>query len=139
MFQFWPGLYPIKLNLSFEKFSYKNLIILNPPISRHNILLQLAGQISGNFPLKILIGTQFGNLWKFSEIWEFCQNSENFLLIGLSPGLENIFKYNKIEVQSYQNYFRSKIQRGIKLEEFQSSLQNIIFILFDSFSYSGAF
>ena len=39
---------------------------------------QLAGQISGNFPKNILIGTHFENLRKLSEIWEFCQNSENF-------------------------------------------------------------
>ena len=35
-------------------------------IYRQNILLQLAGQISENFPQNILIRTQFENLWKFS-------------------------------------------------------------------------
>ena len=33
----------------------------------------------------ILIGTQFGNLWKFSAIWEFCQNSENFFVNRIEP------------------------------------------------------
>ena len=42
-------------------------------IFRQNILMQQAGSpqaghISGNFPHNILIGTQFENLWKFSEI-----------------------------------------------------------------------
>ena len=55
-------------------------------ILRQTILVQLAGQISGNFPLNILIGKQFENLWNLSELREFGQNSDNFLLIGLSPG-----------------------------------------------------
>ena len=40
-------------------------------------MLQLAGQISENFPQNTLIGTQFENLRKFLEFLEFCQNSEN--------------------------------------------------------------
>ena len=69
------GLNPINKNLSSEKFSVKNLRILNPQIfsekreiSRQNILVQLAGQICENFPQNILIGTHFENLRKFSEI-----------------------------------------------------------------------
>ena len=55
---------------------------------------QLAGQISGNFPKNILIGTHFENLRKLSEIWEFCQNSENFFV-------------DRIEVWSYISWFSS--------------------------------
>ena len=51
--------------------------------------MQLAGQISENFPQNIFIGTQFENLWKFSEIQELGQNSENFLLIRLCPVLKD--------------------------------------------------
>ena len=43
-----------------------------------NNLVQLAGQISENFPRNILIGTQFEDLWILSEIKELGQNSENF-------------------------------------------------------------
>ena len=57
-------------------------------IFRQNILVQLAGQFSENFPLNILIGTH-------KKIWGNFQKSENFarilrifLLIGLSPGLK---------------------------------------------------
>ena len=34
--------------------------------------------LSENFLQNILIEIQFENLYKFSEIWEFGQNSENF-------------------------------------------------------------
>ena len=51
------GLNPINKNLSSEKFSDKNLRILNPQIFSENLrnlqkkfLVQLAGQISENFP-----------------------------------------------------------------------------------------
>ena len=44
-----PGLNPINKNLSSEKFSDKNLRILNPKIFSENILVLLAGQISENF------------------------------------------------------------------------------------------
>ena len=54
-------------------------------ILRQNILVQLAGQISENFPQNILIGTQFENLRKFSEFWEFCQNSENIFVDRTKP------------------------------------------------------
>ena len=41
-------------------------------------LVQLAGQIYENFLQNILVGTHFEILRKFSEIWEFGQNYENF-------------------------------------------------------------
>ena len=44
-------------------------------------------QISENFPQNISIIAHFENLRKFLVVCKFCQSSEIFLLIGLSPGL----------------------------------------------------
>ena len=67
----------------------------------------LAGQISGNFPQNILIGTQLGNLWKFSEIWEFGLNSENFFVDKIKPRLSNGAEYN------VSGFWMSNIQNSV--------------------------
>ena len=90
----WPGFSPIKKNVSSEKFSDKNLRLLNPPIFSENLrnfqtkYFGAAGwKISENFPQNILKGTQFENLRKFSEFWEFCQNSEIIFVDRTKPQL----------------------------------------------------
>jgi hypothetical protein len=78
----------LKIFWQIQKIWYSQIFPGNQKIFLTSFLVLLAGKISADFSSEFLIGIQFEKPVEFSEVWKFCQNSEDFsgfLIIKTKP------------------------------------------------------